>query len=128
MGFTEIGVVLFLVALLAFGFMNSRKVSQELKKLEIELDTIDIYCIYTKLKIIDDFEAISINTLENLLININNLTTSVFCNYFLLIISVEFSFPTITIFAMLLNNPTSTTPGISLISCSSFKESSISFK
>lgn len=33
MGFTEIGVVLFLVALLAFGFLNSRKVSQELKKL-----------------------------------------------------------------------------------------------
>ncbi len=33
MGFTEIGVVLFLVALLAFGFVNSRKVSQELKKL-----------------------------------------------------------------------------------------------
>ena len=33
MGFTEIGVVLFLVALLAFGFINSRKVSQELKKL-----------------------------------------------------------------------------------------------
>jgi hypothetical protein len=36
MGFTEIGVVLFLVALLAFGFMNSRKVSQELKKLETD--------------------------------------------------------------------------------------------
>ena len=33
MGFTEVGVVLFLVALLAFGFVNSRKVSQELKKL-----------------------------------------------------------------------------------------------
>ncbi len=36
MGFTEIGVVLFLLALLAFGFMNSRKVSQELKKLETD--------------------------------------------------------------------------------------------
>ena len=33
MGFTEISVVLFLVLLLAFGFANSRKVSQELKKL-----------------------------------------------------------------------------------------------
>lgn len=36
MGFTEIGVLLFLGALLAFGFMNSRKVSQELKKLETD--------------------------------------------------------------------------------------------
>lgn len=36
MGFTEIGVLLFLAALLVFGFMNSRKVSQELKKLETE--------------------------------------------------------------------------------------------
>jgi hypothetical protein len=36
MGFTEIGVILFLVALLAFGFMNSRKVAQELRKLESE--------------------------------------------------------------------------------------------
>ncbi len=34
MGFTEISVVLFLVALLVVGFYNSRKVSQELKKLE----------------------------------------------------------------------------------------------
>jgi preprotein translocase subunit SecG len=36
MGFTEIGVVLFLVMLLVLGFFNSRKVSQELKKLEAE--------------------------------------------------------------------------------------------
>lgn len=36
MGITEIGVLVFLVALLAFGFMNSRKVSQELKKLETD--------------------------------------------------------------------------------------------
>lgn len=36
MGFTEISVVLFLVALLVFGFINSRKVSQELKKLETD--------------------------------------------------------------------------------------------
>jgi hypothetical protein len=36
MGFTEIGVLLFLVALLAFGFMNSRKVAQELRKLETD--------------------------------------------------------------------------------------------
>lgn len=36
MGFTEIGVLLFLVALLAFGFLNSRKVSQELKKLGVD--------------------------------------------------------------------------------------------
>ena len=35
MGFTEVSVVLFLVALLVFGFVNSRKVSQELKKLGI---------------------------------------------------------------------------------------------
>lgn len=34
MGFTEISVVLFLIALLVVGFYNSRKVSQELKKLE----------------------------------------------------------------------------------------------
>ncbi len=34
MGFTEISVVLFLVALLVVGFYNSRKVTQELKKLE----------------------------------------------------------------------------------------------
>ncbi len=33
MGFTEVGVLLFLVLLLGFGFLNSRKVSQELKKL-----------------------------------------------------------------------------------------------
>ena len=36
MGITEIGVVLFLAVLLLFGFMNSRKVSQELRKLEAE--------------------------------------------------------------------------------------------
>lgn len=36
MGFTEIGVILFLIALLVFGFINSRKVSQELKKLETD--------------------------------------------------------------------------------------------
>jgi len=36
MGFTEIGVVIFLAMLLVFGFINSRKVSQELKKLEAE--------------------------------------------------------------------------------------------
>jgi len=36
MGFTEIGVILFLVALLAFGFINSRKVSEELKKLGVD--------------------------------------------------------------------------------------------
>ena len=36
MGITEIGVVLFLAILLLFGFMNSRKVSQELRKLEAE--------------------------------------------------------------------------------------------
>jgi preprotein translocase subunit SecG len=36
MGFTEISVVLFLVLLLAFGFVNSRKVSQELKKLGVD--------------------------------------------------------------------------------------------
>jgi hypothetical protein len=32
--------------------------------MNIELDTIDIYCIYTKLKIVDDFEAVSIPILE----------------------------------------------------------------
>jgi len=37
----------------------------ELRNMNIESDTIDIYCIYTKLKIIDDFEAISIRTLED---------------------------------------------------------------
>jgi preprotein translocase subunit SecG len=36
MGFTEIGVVIFLVILLIFGFINSRKVSQELKKLGVD--------------------------------------------------------------------------------------------
>lgn len=36
MGFTEIGVVMFLVLLLVFGFINSRKVSQELKKLGVD--------------------------------------------------------------------------------------------
>jgi len=36
MGITEISVVLFLAILLLFGFMNSRKVSQELRKLEAE--------------------------------------------------------------------------------------------
>ena len=36
MGFTEISVVLFLAVLLVFGFINSRKVSQELKKLEAD--------------------------------------------------------------------------------------------
>jgi preprotein translocase subunit SecG len=34
MGFTEISVVLFIAILLIIGFINSRKVSQELKKLE----------------------------------------------------------------------------------------------
>jgi hypothetical protein len=37
----------------------------ELKKINLELDTIDIYCIYTKLKIVDEFEAISVNVLED---------------------------------------------------------------
>lgn len=36
MGITEIGVLLFLVALLVFGFINSRKVSEELRKLGID--------------------------------------------------------------------------------------------
>jgi preprotein translocase subunit SecG len=36
MGFAEIGVVLFLAILLVFGFINSRKVAQELRKLEAE--------------------------------------------------------------------------------------------
>lgn len=36
MGLTEIGVILFLVALLIIGFINSRKVSQELKKLGVD--------------------------------------------------------------------------------------------
>jgi hypothetical protein len=36
MGFAEIGVVVFLAILLVFGFLNSRKVSQELRKLEAE--------------------------------------------------------------------------------------------
>lgn len=36
MGFAEIGVVVFLALLLVFGFINSRKVAQELKKLEVD--------------------------------------------------------------------------------------------
>jgi hypothetical protein len=36
MGFAEIGVVVFLALLLVFGFINSRKVAQELKKLGVE--------------------------------------------------------------------------------------------
>jgi hypothetical protein len=36
MGFAEIGVVLFLAILLVFGFINSRKVARELRKLEAE--------------------------------------------------------------------------------------------
>lgn len=35
-----------------------------LKKVNIDLDTIDIYCLYTKFKFIDDFEAINLNQLE----------------------------------------------------------------
>ncbi len=36
MGLTEIGVVLFLGALILFGYLNSRKVAQELKKMGID--------------------------------------------------------------------------------------------
>jgi hypothetical protein len=36
MGFAEIGVVVFLALLLVFGFINSRKVAQELKKLGVD--------------------------------------------------------------------------------------------
>ncbi len=43
-----------------------------LKTINIEMDTIDIYCIYTRLKIVDDSEAISVNYLEYELKNIEN--------------------------------------------------------
>lgn len=35
-----------------------------LKTIEISLDTVDIYCVYTRLKIVENSEAISINQLE----------------------------------------------------------------
>lgn len=35
-----------------------------LKKIGVDMDTIDIYCFYTKFKFTDDFEAISVNILE----------------------------------------------------------------
>lgn len=36
MGFTEIGVIVFLGALIIFGYLNSRKVAQELKKMGLD--------------------------------------------------------------------------------------------
>ncbi|AFH50405.1 Hypothetical protein IALB_2702 [Ignavibacterium album JCM 16511] len=36
MGIAEIGVIAFLVMLLVFGFINSRKVAQELKKMGVD--------------------------------------------------------------------------------------------
>ena len=41
----------------------------EFEKIEIKLDTIDMYCIFTKLKILDEYEAISVNILEKLKIS-----------------------------------------------------------
>jgi len=35
-----------------------------LKSINIDLDTVDIYCVYTRLKIVENSEAISINILE----------------------------------------------------------------
>lgn len=43
-----------------------------LKSINIELDTVDIYCIYTRLKIMENSEAISINLLEKELKNMEN--------------------------------------------------------
>lgn len=43
-----------------------------LKTININLDTIDSYCIYMRLKIIENFEAISLNYLEHELKNIAN--------------------------------------------------------
>jgi hypothetical protein len=37
----------------------------ELKNIGLDLSNLDVYCIFTKLKIIDDYEAISIQTLES---------------------------------------------------------------
>lgn len=36
MGLTEIGVILFLGLLVLFGYLNSRKVAQELKKMGVD--------------------------------------------------------------------------------------------
>lgn len=36
MGLTEIGVIVFLGALIIFGYLNSRKVAQELKKMGLD--------------------------------------------------------------------------------------------
>jgi hypothetical protein len=36
MGLTEIGVIVFLGLLILFGYLNSRKVSQELKKMGMD--------------------------------------------------------------------------------------------
>lgn len=36
------------------------------------MDTIDIYCVFTKLKLVDDYEAISVNYLEYELKNLEN--------------------------------------------------------
>jgi len=41
-----------------------------LKSINISLDTVDIYCVYTRLKIVENSEAVSINILEK---EINNL-------------------------------------------------------
>ena len=43
-----------------------------LKSINISLDTVDIYCVYTRLKIVENSEAISINHLENELNNLEN--------------------------------------------------------
>ncbi len=37
----------------------------EIKNIGLDLSNLDVYCIFTKLKIIDDYEAISIQTLES---------------------------------------------------------------
>lgn len=43
-----------------------------LKAIEINLDTVDIYCVYTRLKIMENSEAISIDLLERELKSIEN--------------------------------------------------------
>ena len=43
-----------------------------LKKININLDTIDTYCVYTRLKIFENTEIISVNYLEYELKNLEN--------------------------------------------------------
>lgn len=45
---------------------------EQLKSINVSLDTIDMYCIFTRLKIVDDSEAISVNYLEYELKNLEN--------------------------------------------------------